>query len=223
MKEKKKELQYYMQRTLIVFFLLCGINNIVYAQENREKTIDVSGSVKDDTGETLPGCAVYVKGNPLFGAVTDMDGNFSMNNIPAKSILVFTYIGYKETEVVLSKIPTGDLKRIRVVMQESESAIEEVVVTATGAQKKVSVVGAITAVNPTELKSPTRSLSTQLAGRVAGVTFTQSSGQPGKDGASFIIRGINSLTGSTSPLILIDGLKRTIDDVDANDIESFQS
>ena len=60
-----------------------------------------------------------------------------------------------------------------------------------------------------------------MAGRVAGVTFVQKSGQPGKDGASFIIRGINSVTGNSEPLILIDGLKRTIDDVDPNDIESF--
>lgn len=216
--KKMKRKKYYLQLIILAISLFTE-SNLLYAQQ--EKTLSISGVVKDAQGETLPACALYLKGNALFGTITDSDGKFSMDNIPAKSILVITYIGFAQQEIDLSRVPSADLKRMNIILQEDDQTLDEVVVTATGVEKKVSVIGAITTVNPIELKAPTRSLTTQLAGRVAGVTFTQSSGQPGKDGASFVIRGINSLTGNTEPLILIDGLKRTLDDVDPNDVESF--
>jgi TonB-linked SusC/RagA family outer membrane protein len=187
----------------------------------RQQNNDVSGTVIDSNGESLPGVNVYVKSNSLMGTVTNVDGNFSMSNIPDKAVLVFSYVSYATIEIDISKKSASELKNLEIIMKEEAGLLEEVVVTATGTQTKVSVVGAITTVNPIELKTPTRSLSNQLAGRVAGVTFVQSTGQPGKDGASFIIRGINAIGGSSDPLILIDGLKRNLDDVDPNDIESF--
>lgn len=180
----------------------------------------VSGKVKDALGE-LAYITIHVKANALIGTISGEDGSFSLSNVPRNSTLVFSYLGYKTKEINISKLKNQELTSLLVEMEEDSELLDEVVVTGVGSQKKVSIVGAITTLEPSELKAPTRSLSTQLAGRVAGVTFVQKSGQPGKDGASFIIRGINSVTGNSEPLILIDGLKRTIDDVDPNDIESF--
>ncbi|MFA7493610.1 MAG: TonB-dependent receptor [Proteiniphilum sp.] len=186
------------------------------------QNVTVSGIIIDaESNEVIIGGAVTIKGNALLGAVSGLNGDFTLSNVPRKSILIVSYLGFEKQEIDLNKLKDSELKSMRIVMQENLEELDEVVVTATGVQKKVSVVGAITSIEPTELKAPTRSLSTQLAGRVSGVTFVQSSGQPGKDGASFIIRGINSVSGNTQPLILIDGLKRSIDDVDPNDIESF--
>lgn len=182
------------------------------------KNLTVSGKVTDASGPLI-GVSIHIKSNAIVGTITDVDGKFMLANVPRDAILVFSYLGYASQEIKVSSLK--DVKNIAVQMKEDSETLDEVVITGAVAQKKVSVVGSITTVSPTELKAPTRSLSTQLAGKVAGVTFVQNSGQPGKDGASFIIRGINSVTGSSEPLILVDGLKRTLDDVDANDIESF--
>lgn len=188
--------------------------------QQTKDNVQVSGKVKDALGE-LAYITIHVKANALIGTISGEDGSFSLSNVPRNSILVFSYLGYKTKEINISKLKDQELTSLLVEMEEDSELLDEVVVTGVGSQKKVSIVGAITTLEPGELKAPTRSLSTQLAGRVAGVTFVQKSGQPGKDGASFIIRGINSVTGNSEPLILIDGLKRTIDDVDPNDIESF--
>ncbi|KAA6300395.1 MAG: TonB-dependent receptor SusC [Candidatus Ordinivivax streblomastigis] len=198
-----------------------GNENEKQDNPSETKSISIKGTVRDEKGEPLIGVNVYVKANALRGTVTDENGVFSMTNIPEKSIIVFSYISMTNVEMNISGKSAAELQRLDVVMKEESGALEEVIVTATGSQKRVSVVGAITTINPIELKAPTRSLTNQLAGRVAGVTFIQGTGQPGKDGASFIIRGINSVGGSHEPLILIDGMKRTLDDVDPNDIESF--
>jgi TonB-linked SusC/RagA family outer membrane protein len=190
---------------------------LLHAQQG----VTVSGVVTDETGEILPGVNVYVKSNALRGTVSDTEGKFLMGNVPLKSVIAFSFLSFTTVEIDITGKSAEELKDMKVVMQEGVMEMGEVVVTATGSQTKVSVVGAITTVNPIELRAPTRSLTNQLAGRVAGVNFVQSTGQPGKDGASFIIRGINSVGGSSEPLILIDGLKRTLDDVDPNDIESF--
>ncbi|MBS0028939.1 SusC/RagA family TonB-linked outer membrane protein [Chitinophaga sp. 22321] len=183
--------------------------------------ITISGNIGNLQQQPLTSVSIYLKANPLVGTVSDKNGYFILSNIPRYSTLVFSSVGYKTQEVDIKTIPNASLRKFPVLMESESLTKDEVVVTAMGVQKKVSVVGAITTVNPTELRAPTRSLTTQLAGRVAGVTFVQQSGQPGQDGASFIIRGINSVTGNTAPLVLIDGLRRNIDDVDPNDIATF--
>ena len=183
--------------------------------------ITISGNIGNLQQQPLTSVSIYLKANPLVGTVSDKNGYFILSNLPRYSTLVFSSVGYKTQEVDIKTIPNASLRKFPVLMESESLTKDEVVVTAMGVQKKVSVVGAITTVNPTELRAPTRSLTTQLAGRVAGVTFVQQSGQPGQDGASFIIRGINSVTGNTAPLVLIDGLRRNIDDVDPNDIATF--
>ncbi|MGE7774735.1 SusC/RagA family TonB-linked outer membrane protein [Chitinophaga sp. NPDC101104] len=191
------------------------------AKDSVGDNVTISGTISNLQNQPIASVSIYLKANPLVGTVSDKNGYFIISNIPRHSVLVLSSVGYKTQEVEVKSIPAGSLRKYPVLMELESLTQSEVVVTGTGTQKKVSVVGAITSVNPSELKGPTRSLTTQLAGRVAGVTFVQQSGQPGQDGASFIIRGINSVTGNTSPLVLIDGLRRNIDDVDPNDVATF--
>ncbi|MDR3245547.1 MAG: TonB-dependent receptor [Prevotellaceae bacterium] len=203
----------------IIFIIVCAstFSLSLFAQQG----VTISGVIADGKGETLQGVNVYVKSNALRGTVSDSEGRFLMGNVPVKSIVVFSFLSFVTVELDLNGKTPEELSNLKITLEESDELMDEVVVTATGSQTKVSVVGAITSVDPHELRTPTRSLTNQLAGRVAGVTYIQESGQPGKDGASFIIRGINSVGGSTEPLVLVDGLKRSLDDVDPNDIESF--
>lgn len=194
---------------------------LLAARDTTGANITISGNIGNLQQQPLSSVSIYLKANPLVGTVSDKNGYFILSNIPRYSTLVVSSVGYKSQEIDIKTIPNGSLRKFPILMESESLTKDEVVVTAMGVQKKVSVVGAITTVNPSELKGPTRSLTTQLAGRVAGVTFVQQSGQPGQDGASFIIRGINSVTGNTAPLILIDGLRRNIDDVDPNDIATF--
>ena len=194
---------------------------LLATRDSSGSNITVSGTITNLQNQPITAVSIYLKANPLVGTVSDKNGYFILSNIPRYSTLVFSSVGYRSQEVDIKTIPNASLRKFPVLMESESVTKDEVVVTAMGVQKKVSVVGAITTVNPTELRAPTRSLTTQLAGRVAGVTFVQQSGQPGQDGASFIIRGINSVTGNSSPLILIDGLRRNIDDVDPNDIATF--
>lgn len=181
----------------------------------------ISGIIVNEKNISVSDVSVRIKANALFGTVSDKNGYFSLSNIPRRALLVFSSVGYINTELDLSTTPDQQLNQLKIILKTNSGELDEVVVVALGVQKKISVVGAITTVNPRELIGPARSLTNQLAGRVAGVSFSQSSGQPGKDGANFIIRGINSVKGNSEPLVLIDGLRRNIDDVDPNDIESF--
>lgn len=194
---------------------------LLATKDSAGAAITLSGTITDLQNQPLNAVTIYLKANPLVGTVSDKNGYFVLGNISRYATLVISSVGYRTQEVEVKTIPYASLRKFPVIMESESLTKDEVVVTAMGTQKKVSVVGAITTINPSELKAPTRSLTSQLAGRVAGVTFVQSSGQPGQDGASFIIRGINSVSGSTSPLILIDGLRRNIDDVDPNDIATF--
>lgn len=197
------------------------IQDYSIALTSQPVNVKIKGKVVDSEGLPLPGAAIAIKGNALMGTVTDADGNFSMSNIAPDALLEISFIGMKTVQLSITKMNAEERGDIKVALESAETDLDEVVVTGHGTQRKVSITASITTIKPEELKTPTRSLSTQLAGRVAGVSFTQSTGQPGKDGAQFIIRGITSVVGNTEPLVLIDGFKRTLDDVDPNDVESF--
>ena len=134
------------------------------------------------------------------------------------AVLEFSYIGFQTHEVRV-----GSQININVNMEEESSNLEEVVVVGYGSQKKVSVVGSITAVEPAQLQQgTTRAVSNNLAGQLAGVIAVQRSGEPGSDGSDFWIRGISSFQDAgRSPLVLVDGIERTLDDLSAAEIESF--
>jgi len=183
-----------------------------------QQTVTVKGTVTDENGEPMIGVNVIVKDVPGLGAVTDLDGRYSLKMEPYHQ-LTFSYIGYKPV-VVLVK----DEYTINVKMEETESSVlDEVVVTGMGTQKKLTVTGAITNVNVEELKHvPSSNLSNVLAGNVPGILAMQTSGQPGKNTSEFWVRGISTFGASNSAYILVDGFERNnLNEINIEDIESF--
>ncbi len=176
----------------------------------------VSGTVIDVTGQPIPGVSVILKGTTR-GTISDKDGNYHLTNVPPdNAVLIFSFVGMKSQEIAVSSRSV-----IQVTMEEEKKGLEEVVIVGFGTQKKGSVIGSVDRIDTDQLKQPTRTLSTSLAGRLAGVVAVQSSGEPGYDGANFWIRGVNTFTGNSDPLILVDGVERELDDVDAEEIADF--
>jgi len=171
----------------------------------------------DSQSELLIGVNVSEVGNEKNGTTTGVDGTYAITVRSANSELKFTYIGFKNKTIVV-----GTSNILDVQMEEDRSALDEVVVVAYGTQKKASVVGSITNIEPSILvTSPSRSLSNDLAGRISGVIAVQRSGNPWHNNSDFWIRGISSFNGSTTPLILIDGIERSLNDIDPEEISSF--
>lgn len=181
--------------------------------------IRVSGSVKDSLGNVLRGASVFLKGKPSVGTTTDLNGLYILN-VPANSTLVFRMTGYIPQEV-----PVGDKQTIDVVLQESKQSIDEVVVTAFGQRaKKSDLIGSVSSLSPKELRAPVSNLTTALQGKVAGVVSFQRSGEPGGDNADFFIRGVGTFGTNNRPLILVDNMEVTADDlarIPVDDIENF--
>lgn len=184
--------------------------------QNTDQEYTVSGIVVDENGETLPGVALYLKDRPGNGGTTDKDGTFS-TKAHRGDILVFSFLGYSPYEYIILK----DEKDLKIELAPQSTTLEETVVVGMGQQRKISVVGAVTAVDIGELQTPATSITNILGGRVPGVISLQTSGEPGKNIAEFWVRGISTFGASSGALVLIDGLEGTLSQVDPADIESF--
>lgn len=185
--------------------------------QQQQKGIKVSGTVVDGENSPLIGVSVTVKGSKD-AAITDIDGHFYIS-VPSKnSVLVFNYLGFKQQEVRV-----GSDINFNIQLKEDAVATDEVVVVGYGNQKKLSVIGSIQTLDPGKLQvGSSRSLSNNLAGQLAGVIAYQPSGEPGYDNSQFWIRGISSFnTGNNNPLVLVDGVERSLNDIDPAEIESF--
>lgn len=181
--------------------------------QQQKKTI--TGTVVDSNGEAIIGANVVVKDNAEIGTITDLDGNFRLSNVPENAKLVISFIGYN-TQTINVK---GSI--LKITLEEDSQMLGEVEVVAYGVQKKVSVTGAISSVNGSELtKTPTGSVSNMLSGQMAGLTTVQYSGEPGSDAASIFVRGQATFNNS-SPLIQVDGVERDFNEIDPNEIESI--
>jgi len=171
------------------------------AQEQKEvsKTIRVTGTVSDSYG-ALPGVSIVAKNQSKLNAVTDLNGKYIIN-VPLEATLIYSSLGYASQEVLVS-----GRSQIDIVLKETTSLLEEVVVIGYGSALKGDLVGSVSEVNVEDLqKAPVFSVEQGLAGRVAGVNVTSNDGQPGQEGINIIIRGANSLTQDNSPLYVIDG------------------
>jgi TonB-linked SusC/RagA family outer membrane protein len=183
-----------------------------------EKTepIVIRGIVTDEKGMGIPGAGIKVKGS-LASTSTDMNGSFSITVPSAESVLIVSYVGYQPQEVTVK-----NQKNLKISLLPSDNALEEVAVVGFGTQRKVSLIGAQSTISSKELKQPVNSITQSLSGRIAGVVGVQRSGEPGRSTADIWIRGISTFGGnSSSPLVLVDGVERSIDNLDAEDIESF--
>jgi len=175
---------------------------------------NITGIVLDaKTNEPVINATVQIKGTTT-GIVTDIDGKFNIPCMP-NNILIISFIGYTQQEVKVGKSTSYTIK-----LEEDTEMLDEVVVTAFGAgQKKESIVGSVQTIRPTDLKVPSSNLSTSFAGRLSGVVAYQRSGQPGSNSADFFIRGVSTLSGITSPLIILDGVEVSSADLNALDPE----
>lgn len=175
----------------------------------------VSGTITDSEGLVIPGATVVLKGT-MNGTVSDMNGFYSLKNVNASDVIVFSFIGYKSREFTI-----GDKKTIDVVLVSDNVTMEEVVVVGYGVQKKESSVAAISQVDGEVLKrASTVSLSNALTGQVQGVFTVQTDGEPGSDAANIFIRGKSSWVSNT-PLVLVDGVEGNFNDIDPNEIETL--
>lgn len=198
-------------------FLMFALLSLCSVIASYAQTV-VTGSVKDTNGEPFVGAGVVVNGTSV-GAITDLDGNFSIT-VPSLENVVLTvsYIGYTSMEV-----PLNGRSKVDVVLDELANELEEVMVIGYGTQKKETLTGSISSVKTeTLLKSPNPSIANSLAGQISGLSSVSTSGQPGKEDPTLFIRGVGSLTeAASSPLILVDGVERSFFQMDPNEIESI--
>ncbi len=186
-------------------------DGIMVQQQN-----NVSGSVKDEDGLPLPGVAVVVKGTTQ-GTVTDFDGNYSIEDVPAGAVLAFSFVGMKAQE-----IEVGSQTTINITMLPESIGLEEIVAVGYGVQKKATLSGAVTNVEGEKLiQTPVTNVSQSIAGRLPGVVAISDGGEPGNDGVKLRIRGVNTF-GKSDPLVVVDGVPgRSLERIDPSTIESI--
>ena len=197
---------------------------IVIREKKPVQLIAVTGRVVDEKGNPIPGATVLIQGTTQ-GVATDADGRYTINTRPEDALRI-SFIGYK-TEVV----PLKGKTKLNVRLNPTAENIEEVTVVAFGEQKKESVVSAITTVDARTLKSSSSDLTSQFAGKIAGIVGWQTGGIPGalteeEMNTKFYIRGITSFQSKANidPLILIDGVessKLDLSRMTPEDIETF--
>lgn len=196
-----------LQRLLFIS-LFSAITLSVSAQ-----SVSVSGVVVNKSGETIVGASVMEKGTTN-GKITDIEGKFTLNVSPNATIKI-SYVGYLEKTIK----PTGDVMKI--TLEEDNVGLEEVLVVGYGTRKRVNLTGSVANVNKELIESrPVTNVSAGLQGLLPGVTVTQRSGQPGSDTGTIRVRGTGTLN-VADPMVIVDGIESTMNDIDANDIESI--
>lgn len=202
------KLKRFLNASMILAFL-------AMSQTALAQAFTVQGRVVDESGEPMIGVAVTNKDGNTLG-VTDADGRYSIElNSPTK--LKFTFVGSETITIDAKKATQKDI-----VMRQTATALDDVVVVGYGTQKKINLTGAVQSINSKDiLRANVSNGSSALQGIVPGLTAVQSSGQPGNDQASLKLRGLGSLNSSTSPLILIDGVEGDFNRIDLNSIETI--
>lgn len=195
-----------MKKTLTLLFALFFCIQ-AFAQ------IPVKGRVVDADGEPLPGVVVMQKSSGSMGAMTDENGNFSLSVSSADAVLLFTLMGYQDAEE-----PVGAKRHFNVTLKDDTTFLDEAVVVGYGVQKKGTLTSSIASINREKLSSaPTDNMSNMLGGKLPGLVSRQTSGVPGENEAQIYIRGI-STTGTSTPLVLVDGVERDFSNLDPSEI-----
>ena len=192
-----------------------GIDSNMELLQSRRK---FAGKVLGADGETLPGATIMVVGSTR-GVTTDLDGSFTIDVLENDKLEV-SYLGM-ENQIITVKGKNNQV----ITLKNQASELDEVTVVAFAKQKKESVIASVSTIKPAELKVPSSNLTTALAGRMSGIISYQRSGEPGQDNADFFVRGVTTFgTGKANPLILIDGIELTSEDLsrlNTDDIASF--
>ena len=187
-----------------------------YAQaavSNVDQSEVIQGSVVDANGDPVINATVVIASQSGVGTITDFDGNFQIKAKPGTKLRI-SYIGMKTVEVPAKQ-------GMKVVLQDDSNMLQGVEVVAYGTQKKVTVTGALSSVKSEDLvRTPVGSVNNVLGGQISGVTTVQYSGEPGSDAAEIFVRGQGTWA-DASPLIQVDGVERSMSDIDPNEIESI--
>ncbi len=206
-----------LNKMLLLIMATIIYSSGLYSQQNK---IEVSGIVKDaKTGEPLPGVSVFVKGT-IIGTSTDIDGKYNIVFTDPASTIAYSYIGYKKVEINYSGTNV-----INVNLVPDTEVLDEAVVVGFSKQKKISVTGSVSTIKPAELQTSSSELTNSFAGRIAGITAVQRSGEPGSNGSEFWIRGISTFGANNSPLVFLDGVEihpgGDLNSIDPSTIENF--
>ncbi len=202
-----------IRKILVLTALLTATLGSAFAQNDGKRRI--TGTVTDENGDPLVGAYVYIKGTTV-GTTTNLDGMYVIDIAP-KDQLTFSFIGYLDE--ILS--PRAGSNTLNARLKADAFMTEEAVVVAYGAQKRQAVVSSLSTITTDNLKVTSTNLTSSLQGQIPGLIAVQRSAEPGHDDAEFWIRGVSSFKGGTSPLVLVDGVPRSISDLDADEIESF--
>jgi len=189
--------------------------NIGAVNSTTQVTNQCTGTITDANGEPIVGASVQVKGTHD-GAVTDLDGRFSLSNVPKNATLLISYVGFTTQEVTWKGSP------LKIRLTEDQQSLNEVVVVGYGTQKKANLSGSVAQINGKALENrPINNVSSGLQGLMPGITITGTNGAPGMDGGSIRVRGVGTLN-NASPYILVDGVETSnLNSLDPQDIESI--
>ncbi|QXV65262.1 TonB-dependent receptor [Mucilaginibacter sp. 21P] len=203
-----------MKKIILLNFILLLLPVVLFAQGRL-----ITGTVKDATG-VLPGATVYEKGVPANVTVVTSNGKFAIRLRGTSNVLVFKYVGFSPQEVKI-----GVQSVIDVILQANSLDMDEVVVMAYQPKKRITSTGSVSQINASEVRTvPTANVQNTLSGRLPGFFSQQTSGQPGRDAASFYIRGLSSINGSNTPLIIVDDVEYQADQlqqINVNEIETI--
>ncbi|CDN32067.1 SusC/RagA family TonB-linked outer membrane protein [Mucinivorans hirudinis] len=189
-------------------------SNPVSAQQ--QKAITVTVKVVDVAGDPVIGATVFLESNTRISTASDIEGVALLKNVPSDGTLEISYVG-----MITQKVKVNGRSEIEVILAEDTKRIDDVVVVGYGKQKRSGMVSSVNTVTSKEIKMPTRNLTNNLAGQLAGLIAIQRSGEPGYDNAEFWIRGVSSFKGGTTPLVLVDGVPRAMQDVEPDEIDTF--
>lgn len=175
-----------------------------------QQIINVSGKVTDSSGFPLPGVTVVIHGTTQ-GTITDSNGSYSLSNVSRDATLVFSFVGMRSQEVLVTGKPSID-----VIMAEAPIGIEEVVAVGYGTQKKLNLTGSVATLNAEKIQNiPVAGTSNTLVGKIPGLIAVNRDGEPGRDGATMSIRGFGDA------LIIVDGVEQPFNNIDPNEIENI--
>ncbi len=200
-----------------LLLLICwlGVSSIALGQ-----TKSITGVIKDQKGDAIPGVSITIKGIANRGTSSDANGKFNLSGVDNKTVLKFSSVGFESKELAI-----GTKSSLEITLEESAANLEEVVVVGYGVQKKANMTGAVSTVDSKMIENrPTTSLQSALQGTSAGLIVTRTNGQPGNEGLGITIRGATTANGSVDPLIILDGVtvpSITLQTMNQNDIESI--
>ncbi|WP_034041713.1 SusC/RagA family TonB-linked outer membrane protein [Wocania ichthyoenteri] len=212
---KKKQSKNQNQPFNGLFLLLFVFASFGFTSSSFSQSIEVSGTITDNTGIPLPGATVTIKNNQTVGVQSDFEGTYSIEVPNKQTVLVYSFLGFLTKEVMV-----GNQTAINVSLEENAESLDEVILVGYGIQKREEVTAAITSVNVAELqKIPTSNIATSLQGQAAGVNVSSATGAPGSDPV-IRIRGLGTI-GNNNPLFVIDGIPGDLSYINPADIANI--